>query len=241
MLKASSPQALFLKTSLPKAAVRKERSVARSTIPAPPSAAPDAIPTVSAISSGSSQSLPIRFFEDGPAWEAWLEANLDDTAGAWLKISKKGATIASVTYDQAVDAALCFGWIDGQRKSHDAEHFLQRFTPRRRGSVWSKRNVEKVAVLTVAGRVRTPGQAEIDAAKADGRWERAYAGSGAIEVPKDFGAALAGNQRASKFFEALGKTQRYSFLWRIETAKRPETRKRKIAQFVELLAEHKTL
>ena len=207
-------------------------------------------PTVKAVrraasvasSSVSADSIPMLLFEDAEAWETWLEAHPDDTAGVWLKMSKKGAATPTLTYEQALDGALCFGWIDGQRRSHDAQHFLQRFTPRRkRSSVWSQRNVDKAAALVDAGRMRPAGQAEIDAAKADGRWQRAYAGSSVIQVPEDFGAALARNKKAAAFFDALNKTQRYPFLWRIETAKRPETRQKRIVQFVELLAEHKTL
>jgi uncharacterized protein YdeI (YjbR/CyaY-like superfamily) len=146
-----------------------------------------------------------------------------------------------VTYEEALDTALCFGWIDGQKKSHDADHFLQRFTPRRKNSMWSKRNVEKVATLLAAGRMREPGLAEVESAKADGRWERAYSASSVMEVPGDFQAALDRNQKAKTFFEKLGKTKRYSFLWRIATTKREETRNKKIEQFVKLLAEGKTL
>lgn len=187
--------------------------------------------------------LPIRLFADAGAWEAWLEANHAGAAGVWLKIGKKGggAAAASVTYEEALDAALCFGWIDGQRRRHDAGHFLQKFTPRRRHSVWSRRNADRAAALAVAGRMRAAGQAEVDAAKADGRWERAYAPPSAITVPADFQAALDRDEKARAFFEGLGKTKRYSFLWRIETARREETRKRRIEQFVELLAQGKTL
>lgn len=192
-------------------------------------------------SSVSSESVPTLLFKDSNAWETWLQSHPDEKTGAWLKLSKKGASTPTPTYEQALDAALCYGWIDGQKKSHDDQHFLQRFTPRRKTSMWSKRNVDKVAGLVAAGRMQPAGQAEIDAAKADGRWERAYAGSSMIQVPEDFGAALARNKKAAKFFDALNKTQRYSFLWRIETTKRPETRQRKIVQFVELLAEHQTL
>jgi uncharacterized protein YdeI (YjbR/CyaY-like superfamily) len=183
----------------------------------------------------------IQLFKDANAWEAWLETNHTDTTGLWLKISKKGSGIASVTYDEALDTALCFGWIDGQKKSHDAEHFLQRFTPRRKKSMWSKRNVDKVAVLIAAGRMRQAGEMEIDAAKADGRWEKAYSSSSVMVVPADFQAALDRNKKAKAFFAGLGKTKRYPFLWRIETAKREDTRKKRIEQFVALLAEGKTL
>ncbi|KAK4243474.1 bacteriocin-protection, YdeI or OmpD-associated-domain-containing protein [Corynascus novoguineensis] len=191
--------------------------------------------------STSTASEPIQLFEDVKAWETWLEANHTDTAGLWLKISKKGSSVVSVTYEEALDTALCFGWIDGQKKSHDADHYIQRFTPRRKGSVWSQRNVAKVAVLIEAGRMRGAGLAEVEAAKADGRWEKAYASSSAIQVPDDFQAALDRNPKAKTFFEGLGKTKRYPFLWRITTAKREETRKKKIEQFITILARGETL
>jgi uncharacterized protein YdeI (YjbR/CyaY-like superfamily) len=184
---------------------------------------------------------PIQLFADVAAWETWLESNHTDPTGLWLKISKKGSSVASVTYEEALDTALCFGWIDGQKKGLDADHFIQRFTPRRKRSMWSKRNVAKVAVLIEAGRMRQAGQAEIDAAKADGRWEKAYSSPSVMEVPDDFQAALDRNKKAKAFFEGLGKTKRYAFLWRIATAKREETRQKKIGQFMELLAEGKTL
>lgn len=147
----------------------------------------------------------------------------------------------SVTYDEAVDTALCFGWIDGQRKGLDAQHFLQRFTPRRKNSLWSKRNVGKVEMLVASGRMREPGQLEIDTAKADGRWEKAYSSSSVMEVPADLEAALDQNQRAKTFFESLNRTKRHLLLWKIETTKRAETRRKKIEEFVKLLAEGKTL
>lgn len=189
----------------------------------------------------SVSALPIQLFESGEAWESWLEANHDESAGIWLKISKKGSGIRSVTYDEALDTALCFGWIDGQKKSFDEKHFLQKFTHRRKRSLWSKRNVEKVAILIADGRMQPSGESEIDAAKADGRWQQAYAGSSTIEVAEDFRAALEANSAALTFFESLNKTLRYQFLFRIETAKKAETRQRRIRQFVELLAEQKTL
>lgn len=185
--------------------------------------------------------LPIQLFENAIAWETWLETNYAQSTGLWLKISKKGSGVASVTYDEALDTALCFGWIDGQRKSHDTGHFLQRFTPRRKKSIWSKRNVDKVGELIAAGRMRDAGQLEIDAAKADGRWEKAYSSASVIQVPADFQAALDRNKKAKTFFEGLGKTKRYPFLWRIETAKRDDTRRKRIEQFVELLAKGQTL
>ncbi|KXH67792.1 hypothetical protein CSAL01_01030 [Colletotrichum salicis] len=189
----------------------------------------------------SSESIPTLLFEDQSKWESYLESSYQSPLGVWLKTAKKNAEKPTVTYDQALDVALCFGWIDGQRKAFDEQHFIQRFTPRRKNSLWSKRNVEKVAALTQAERMRPAGQSEVNAAKADGRWDRAYSSASIMELPSDFAEALRCNEEANKFFDALNKTQRYAFLWRIETTKRPETRKRKIDQFVNFLAEHKTV
>jgi len=197
--------------------------------------------TTSTSSSAPPSTLPIHLFADADAFESWLQTNHTDTTGIWLKISKKGAGVKSVSYDEAVDTALCFGWIDGQRKGLDAQHFLQRFTPRRKNSLWSKRNVAKIELLVASGRMRASGQAEVDTAKADGRWEKAYSSSSVMEVPADLEAALDQNKRARTFFDSLNRTKRHSFLWRIETTKRAETRSRKIAEFVKLLAEGQTL
>ncbi|KAF4457126.1 hypothetical protein F53441_914 [Fusarium austroafricanum] len=190
----------------------------------------------------SSSELETRLFSTPLEWESYLSTNhASNTNGLWLKIAKKNSAIPSVTYDQALDVALCYGWIDGQRKTFDAEHFIQRFTPRRKGSLWSQRNVTKVSALQSAGKIKPSGQAEIDAAMEDGRWERAYSGSSNAVVPKDFEDALKENEAAEEFFKGLNKTKKYSFLWRLETAKRPETRRKRIEQFVELLASGKTL
>jgi uncharacterized protein YdeI (YjbR/CyaY-like superfamily) len=179
-------------------------------------------------------------FENASAFETWLStSHAAQTTGIWLKISKKGSGIPSVTYDDAVSTAICYGWIDGQRRAYDDKCFLQRFTPRRKGSLWSKRNVDRVEALVRSGRMRSAGQAEVDAAKADGRWERAYAGSGSMEVPPDFQAALEGSEEARRVFETLGKAQRYPFLFRVVTAKSPGARERKIRQFVQLLEQNK--
>jgi uncharacterized protein YdeI (YjbR/CyaY-like superfamily) len=191
--------------------------------------------------SGEENALPIELFRSADAWAAWLEENHSTSTGVWLKIGKKSSGIITVTYDEALDVALCFGWIDGQRKALDEQHFLQKFTHRRKRSLWSKRNVEKVANLIGTGRMRPEGQAEIDAAQLDGRWQQAYAGPRTMEVPADFRTALESNPAALTFFETLNKSQRYSFLWRIETAKKAETRQRRIDQFVTLLAENKLL
>ncbi|KAM7217621.1 hypothetical protein V8F06_007005 [Rhypophila decipiens] len=189
----------------------------------------------------SASTLETQLFTDDKAWETWLSANHTSSTGLWLKISKKASGIASVTYDEALNTALCYGWIDGQKKSHDASHFLQRFTPRRKNSTWSKRNVGKIAELITAGRMQPGGLKEVDAAKADGRWERAYSSPSNITVPEDFQAALEGNKEAKSFFEGLNKSKRYMILLRIEIVKRPETRRRKIEEFVGMLADHKTL
>ena len=179
--------------------------------------------------------LPVQHFQDQAAWEEWLSANAGGK-GLWLKIAKKDSGIASVNYAQALDVALCHGWIDGQKKGLDAQFFLQRFTPRRPRSLWSKINIGHVERLTAAGRMASAGQREVDAAKADGRWQAAYAGSSLMEVPAELAAALARNRKAKAFFETLDKTNRYSFCWRVHTARKPETRTARAAKFVKMLA-----
>ena len=179
--------------------------------------------------------LPIQHFPDADAWEQWLLANAG-SKGLWLKIAKKEAGIASVNYAHALDVALCHGWIDGQKKGLDAQFFLQRFTPRRPRSLWSKINIGHVERLMAAGRMASAGQREVDAAKADGRWQAAYAGAGQMEVPAELALALARNAKAKAFFESLDKTSRYSFCWRVHTARKPETRTARAAKFVEMLA-----
>ena len=179
--------------------------------------------------------LPVQHFQDQAAWEQWLSANAGGK-GLWLKIAKKDSGIVSVNYAQALDVALCHGWIDGQKKGLDAQFFLQRFTPRRPRSLWSKINIGHVERLTAAGRMASAGQREVDAAKADGRWQAAYAGSSLMEVPAELAAALARNRKAKAFFETLDKTNRYSFCWRVHTARKPETRTARAAKFVKMLA-----
>lgn len=179
--------------------------------------------------------LPVQHFQHQAAWKQWLSANVG-SKGLWLKIAKKDSGIVSVNYAQALDVALCHGWIDGQKKGLDAQFFLQRFTPRRPRSLWSKINIGHVERLTAAGRMASAGQREVDAAKADGRWQAAYAGSSLMEVPAELAAALARNRKAKAFFETLDKTNRYSFCWRIHTARKPETRTARAAKFVKMLA-----
>ena len=182
-----------------------------------------------------------RLFKDAAAWEAWLRRHHDSEPVAWLRIAKKDADAPSVSYAEAVEAALCFGWIDGQKQALDAFHWLQKFTPRKPKSIWSKINREKAQALIEAGRMHAAGLHEVERAKADGRWEAAYASSSAAEVPADFQAALDRNARAAKFFATISRANRYALLVRIHAAKKPETRAKKIETFVEMLARHETL
>jgi uncharacterized protein YdeI (YjbR/CyaY-like superfamily) len=163
-------------------------------------------------------------FHDADAFESWLDKHFDLPAGVWLKMAKKGSGIPSLTSDEAVDIGLCFGWISGQRKSLDADFYLQKYVPRRRNSLWSRVNVDKVAELTAAGRMRPPGQAEVDAAKADGRWSAAYESQRTATVPTDLAAALAANPIAAQAFAALNKTHQYAVIHKLLTARTPKSR-----------------
>jgi uncharacterized protein YdeI (YjbR/CyaY-like superfamily) len=184
--------------------------------------------------------LPVLPFASAEAWEAWLAEHQDDP-GAWIKIAKKASGIATVTHAEALDVALCHGWIDGQRRSLDETWFLQRFTPRRARSKWSQVNCAKIADLTAAGRMRERGVAEVERAKADGRWDAAYEAPSKATVPPDLQRALDANPAAREFFATLKGQNRYSILYRIQDAKRPETRARRIETFVAMLAERKTI
>ncbi|HND48616.1 MAG TPA: YdeI/OmpD-associated family protein, partial [Anaerolineales bacterium] len=166
--------------------------------------------------------------------------NHDKSAGLWLKIAKKATGISTVTYAEALDVALCYGWIDGQKGSFDEQYFLQKFTPRRAKSIWSKINVEKVAGLIASGEMKPSGLKAVEAAKQDGRWAAAYSSPKNMEVPADFQFALEKNKKAKAFFETLTGAKRYSFLFRIETAKKAETREKRIRQFVQMLAKGET-
>jgi uncharacterized protein YdeI (YjbR/CyaY-like superfamily) len=182
-----------------------------------------------------SADTPTRF-KNARAFEAWLKQHHATSPGLWLQIAKRGAAESSVTYQEAVEIALCWGWIDSQKKSLDAHYFLQRFTPRRTRSVWSKVNVEKVATLIHEGRMQASGLAQVEAAQADGRWARAYDGARTSVVPEDLSAALDAAPLAKVFFAALNASNRYAILWRIQTAVKAQTRARRIAQLVEMLA-----
>jgi len=177
-----------------------------------------------------------RLFRNAKAFEAWLKKHHASSDCLWLQIAKKGADQPSVTYAEAVEIALCWGWIDGHKKSLDDQHFLQRFTPRRVRSIWSKINVDKVAALVEAGRMQPAGQAQVDAARADGRWAKAYDGARTATVPDDLQAALDATPAAKAFFATVNASNRYAVLWRVQTAVKPETRAKRIAQLVEKLA-----
>jgi uncharacterized protein YdeI (YjbR/CyaY-like superfamily) len=179
--------------------------------------------------------LPILPFTSKKKWADWLARQHDKSSGVWLQISKKDTGIPSVSYEEALDVALCYGWIDGQKKGFDDQYWLQKFTPRGPKSIWSKINTEKAERLIASGEMKPTGRKAVEAAKADGRWEAAYASQKNIEVPNDFQAALDQNKKAKDFFGTLKSAERYSFLFRIHHAKKAETRARKIQQFIEML------
>jgi uncharacterized protein YdeI (YjbR/CyaY-like superfamily) len=180
--------------------------------------------------------LPIIGFDSRGAWEAWLEDHHGTPDGVWVKIAKKGSGLPSVTYAEALEVALCFGWIDGQKRAFDERYFLQRFTPRRPRSRWSLNNCRKVEALIASGAMRPAGLREVEAAKADGRWDAAYAGMASAQVPDDLRAALDADPAASAAFDALDAANRYAILYRVGDARRPETRARRIETFVAMLA-----
>lgn len=185
--------------------------------------------------------LPVLAFGDGESFERWLEGQPADAAGAWLKLPKKSAGASGLTKAEAIDAALCHGWIDGRLDKYDDQYWLIRFTPRKARSKWSQVNKARAAVLLAEGRMRESGVAQIEAANADGRWAAAYAPASSAEVPADLQAALDANPRAARFFATLKGANRYAILYRIGSVKRPETRARKIAHYVAMLERGETI
>jgi len=185
--------------------------------------------------------LPVIRFASRDAWAAWLAERHGDSPGAWLEIAKKGSGTATVSYAEALDVALCFGWIDGQKDKRDDEFWLQRFTPRRPRSRWSQRNRAWALELVEAGEMQAAGLREVEAARADGRWDAAYASQSSSTVPDDLQRALDQDERAKAFFAGLDRGNRYAILYRIHDAKKPETRARRIEQFVAMLREGETL
>jgi uncharacterized protein YdeI (YjbR/CyaY-like superfamily) len=186
-------------------------------------------------------SLPVVSFDSAAAWESWLEARHASSPGAWLKIAKKNGGRRTITYPEALEGALCFGWIDGQKGALDDEYWLQRFSPRKPRSRWSRINTQKAAELIESGRMRPAGLAEVERAKADGRWAAAYEPQSAITVPDDLAAELAANDQAREFFATLSSVNRYAILYRIAAARQPETRARRIARYVAMLADGQTI
>jgi uncharacterized protein YdeI (YjbR/CyaY-like superfamily) len=183
--------------------------------------------------------LEIIAFPSAKEWELWLAKTHASSRGVWLRLFKKGSGVASVTHAEALAAALCYGWIDGQLRKHDEESWLRKFTPRRPQSVWSKRNLELVDQLVEAGKMRAAGLKELEAAKSDGRWSRAYDSPSNMTVPEDFMKKLSKNKKARMFFETLNKANTYAIAWRLQTAKKPETREKRMTAIIEMLAKGK--
>jgi uncharacterized protein YdeI (YjbR/CyaY-like superfamily) len=185
--------------------------------------------------------LSVIAFKSQQAWDAWLTSQPADSKGLWLKLAKKASGIDSVSRPEAVDAALCHGWIDGQLDSFDDDHWLIRFTPRQSTSRWSEKNRARALELVELKRMKPGGLSEIERAKKDGRWSAAYAPQGTAQLPDDLRAALAKNKAAKSFFETLDSANRYAILYRIHNAKKPETRLARIEKFVAMLIEGKTI
>ncbi len=187
------------------------------------------------------QDLPVISFASREAWDVWLEEHHTSSDGLWLKIAKQGSALASISYAEAVEVALCYGWIDSQKAKFDEEHWLQRFTPRRPGGKWSKANRDKAEELIARGLMKPAGLQEVERAKADGRWDAAYAGQRSMTVPDDLQLALEKNERAREFFSTLDSRNRYAILYRIQTVKKPERRAQRIEKFIAMLGDHEKI
>lgn len=188
-----------------------------------------------------SKELPIIVFATQQDWEAWLAEHYADPTGVWLKISKKAIETQSVSYAEALEGALCYGWIDGQKAAFDERYWLQKFTPRRPKSIWSQINRDKASALIEAGRMQLSGLRQVELAQADGRWDAAYASQSGATVPEDLQEALDKNPLARDFFLTLDSVNRYAIIFRVQTAKKAETRAAKIQKFVEMLAKGEKL
>jgi uncharacterized protein YdeI (YjbR/CyaY-like superfamily) len=189
----------------------------------------------------NADSLPILSFETQAVWEAWLEEHHAGSKGVWLKIAKKETGIPSVDYPQALESAICHGWIDGQKAALDEAYWLQRFTPRGPKSKWSKVNREKALALIAEGRMQSSGLQQVKQAQTDGRWEQAYASQSQSTIPPDFQSELDKNPQAREFFSTLDSRNRYAILYHIHTAKKPETRAARISRFIEMLSKNQKL
>ncbi len=184
---------------------------------------------------------PIIAFPSAKSWEEWLAKNHNLSSGIWLRFFKKTSGVTSVSYGEALDAALCYGWIDGQIKKYDEKSWLHKFTPRRPRSLWSNRNREHVERLIASGKMQTAGLRKINEAKEDGRWEAAYDSPSKMTVPQDFLEELGKNKQAKAFFATLNKANVYAIAWRLQTAKKPETRQRRLKMMLEMLAKGEKL
>ena len=189
----------------------------------------------------TSADIPIMQFKSQKAWTAWLDKNHAASSGVWLRIAKTSSDIASVSYAEALEAALCYGWIDGQKKSYDATTWLQKFTPRGERSIWSKINREKAEALIRNGRMKPAGLQAVERAQQNGRWEAAYDSPGQASVPSDLQVALDKNAKAKAFFATLNSQNRYAVLHRLQTAKKAETRAKRIEQSIRMFAKHEKL
>jgi uncharacterized protein YdeI (YjbR/CyaY-like superfamily) len=187
----------------------------------------------------SQKEFPIIEFQTQNKWRQWLAKNHSKSDGAWLRLYKKDSGVKSINHAMALYEALCFGWIDGQAKSYDEKSYLQKFTPRRKRSIWSKRNTEKVEQLIKDGEMHSSGLAEVEAAKADGRWQKAYDSPANMKIPEDFLKELSKKPKALAFFKTLNKTNTFSITWRLQTAKKPETRVRRMKAIIEMLEQRK--
>ena len=187
----------------------------------------------------SQTEFPIIFFETPKKWRDWLLKNYNSSNGVWLRLYKKDSGVKSINHDLALDEALCFGWIDGQAKSFDEQSYLQKFTPRRKRSIWSKRNTEKVEQLIIEGKMHKSGLAEIEIAKANGRWEKAYDSPSNMKIPNDFLKEISKKPKAFKFFQTLNKTNTFAIAFRLHNTKKPETRERRMKAIIEMLNDGK--
>ncbi|MDP9204585.1 MAG: YdeI/OmpD-associated family protein [Gemmatimonadota bacterium] len=188
-----------------------------------------------------SPDAPVKAFRDGKAWDAWLAKHQANDTGIWMRIAKKASGIRSITYPEAVEIALCHGWIDGLKRPESESTWLQRFTPRRPRSIWSKINRDKALALIAIGQMRPAGLAEIERAKRDGRWNAAYESPKSATMPADFQKELDQHPKANAFFKTLSRTNSYAIIWRLQTAKKPETRAKRMRSFIEMLEKGETI
>jgi uncharacterized protein YdeI (YjbR/CyaY-like superfamily) len=184
--------------------------------------------------------LPVLFFETSEEFQKWLDNNYDGSAGVWLRLFRKNSGIRSINYDLALDEALCYGWIDGQSKKFDEQSYIQKFTPRRSRSMWSKRNIENVKRLENDGRMRPSGIKAAKAAEADGRWANSYDSPSNMTIPEDFLKELSRDKKAAEFFNNLSKINKFAITWRLQTARKPETRAKRMKAIIEMLSKGKS-